>query len=110
MEIENLLKLMELLKEEKKENLNECGSVFQIGEKYIIRTVTFIIVGKLKMVTDKELLFESAAWIADTGRFYDFLKDGSFEEAEPFVDDAIVGRGAIVDGTLWNHDLVRAQK
>lgn len=75
--------------------------IWKIGEKYIVRTVTMITTGELMVVTDKELLFKDAAWIADTGRYADALKDiNVFKEVEPYVNDAIVGRGAIVDGTI----------
>lgn len=51
------------------------------------------VTGKLEKVFDNELLLSNAAWIADTGRFHNAVKDGSFDEVEPFVNDVIVGRG-----------------
>jgi hypothetical protein len=83
---------------------------YKIGESYLIRTVTMIIIGKLQWVGDLELLFSDAAWIADTGRFHDALKKGTLNEIEPFVDDVIVGRTTIIDGTKWNFSLLRTQK
>ena len=72
------------------------------------------IVGELKEVGKKELLFTKASWVADTGRFHDALKSGltaqSSAEIEPFVDDVIVGRNAIVDATIYRHDLPTQQK
>jgi hypothetical protein len=75
------------------------GSAWEVGKNYLIRTVTMINTGKLVAVTDQELVLEDAAWIADTGRFADALKDTKkFSEVEPFPDGkVIVGRGAIVD-------------
>ena len=84
--------------------------MFREGEKYLIRTVTNYVVGVVKQVGDKELLVGSASWVADTGRFHDALKNGGFREVEPYLDDVIVGRGAIVDATVWRHDLPTAQK
>ena len=74
-----------------------------IGNWYLIRTVTMIQTGKLKSVGSKELVLTDACWIADTGRFHDCLKNPeTIKEAEPFIDDVIVGRGAIVDATKWH--------
>lgn len=84
--------------------LNE-DSVWQVGENYLIRTVTMIQIGRLEKITDKELLLSSAAWIADTGRFYDALKSGKLNEVEPFPNDVIIGRGSIIDATQWQHKI-----
>ena len=84
--------------------------VWQIGKNYVIRTVTMIQVGKLVNVTDNELVLEDAAWVADTGRFADFIKDGKVDEVEPFIDRVIVGRHSIIDSTIWRHELLRKQK
>ncbi len=83
---------------------------FKVGENYLVRTVTMIILGRLDEVHNSELLMSSASWIADTGRFYDALKTGKLNEVEPFVDDVIVGRNAIVDASIWSHVLPRDQK
>jgi hypothetical protein len=83
---------------------------YQVGKNYFIRTVTHHITGKLIKVTAKELLLSDAAWIADDGRFYDALKDGKLNEVEPFQDDVIVGRGSLIDATIWRHDLPKSQK
>ncbi len=86
---------------------------FTVGKKYFIRTVTMALVGKLKAVGGQELTLEDAAWVADTGRFGDFLRDGEevVGEVEPFPDgDVFVGRGSIVDMVEWKHELLRKQK
>ena len=73
---------------------------WKIGGKYFIRTVTHHLTGKLVAVTDKELVLEQAAWIADDGRLHDALKaGGKFNEVEPFVNPVIVGRGSLIDAT-----------
>lgn len=69
-----------------------------IGKSYVIRTVTMIQYGTLKAIYPTELVLSDAAWIADTGRFADFLKDPSkANEVEPFSDDVIVNRMSVVD-------------
>jgi hypothetical protein len=56
--------------------------------------------GILIDVTDNELVLSQAAWIADTGRFSNFV-NGTIEpnEVEPFPQDeiVIVGRGSLID-------------
>lgn len=73
-------------------------SPFEIGAIYLIRTVTMIDTGRVVRVTPTEIVLEDAAWIADTGRFADAVKNGNFNEVEPFPDgEVIVGRSAIID-------------
>jgi hypothetical protein len=80
------------------EKTDEKTDVWQIGQHYLIRTVTMIDTGRLVAVTPHELVLEDAAWIADTGRFAQALQSESFSEVEPFPDGRlIIGRGAIVD-------------
>ena len=82
-----------------------------VGQAYLIRTVTMIQTGRLVAVYDKELVLDDAAWVADTGRFYDALSKGTLNEIEPFPDGpVIVGRGAICDAAIWSHPLPRKQK
>jgi len=88
----------------------ESTSPFKIGESYLIRTVTMTQIGRLESVGEHELVLSSAAWIADTGRFYDALKTGKLNEIEPFPNDVIVGRGSIVDATIWTHKMKWEQK
>jgi hypothetical protein len=74
-----------------------------INEFYAIRTVTMINHGRLVEVTPNELVLTEAAWIADTGRFSDFV-NGKIDpsEVEPFPQDqpVIVGRGALIDAVI----------
>ena len=88
----------------------DIQSPYQIGKNYFIRTVTHHYTGKLVKVTPKELVLEDAAWIADDGRFMNALKDGTLNEVEPYQDDIVIGRGAILDATIWKHKLPREQK
>ncbi len=83
---------------------------FEIGKPYLIRTVTHIDIGVVKAVGETELILSDCSWIADTGRFYNALKDGELDEVEPYFDDVVIGRGAIVDATIWRHDLPEVQK
>ena len=71
-----------------------------IGRAYMVRTVTYHDHGTLVGVTDHELVFRQAAWIADSGRWWQFITGKAKpNEVEPFNDGEllIVGRGALVD-------------
>ena len=86
---------------------------FEVGENYFIRTVTFIYTGKLVAVGGMEIVLEDCAWIADTGRFADALKDlKKLNEIEPFPDGRVlIGRGSIIDAHIVRGSSVpRSQK
>lgn len=85
---------------------------YQVGKNYFVKLVTHYLTGKLVRVTPKELVMVDVAWIADTGRYMQFLKDGTLNEVEPYPDgqEVIIGRGALIDATEWKHALPRAQK
>lgn len=83
---------------------------WEVGVRYFVRTVTMFVVGELAWVGRQELVFMDASWIPDTGRFADALRTGRFAEVEPFPDSVIIGRGSIVDATVWTHDLPRHQQ
>lgn len=80
---------------------------WEIGKDYVIRTVTMIYLGKLKAITDKELLLEDCAWIPETSRWNEFLNGKSPNEMEPYPNDVIIGRGGILDATVYKEKLKR---
>lgn len=80
------------------------------GVSYFIRTVTHYLVGQLISIDEHELVLDKAAWIADTGRYSDAIKSGSFSEVEPYVGQVAVGRGAIVDATEYPFQLPLERK
>ena len=89
----------------------DYSNPYILGESYLIRTVTMIYTGRLKAVYDQELVIDNAAWIAETARWSDCLKNGDFKEVEPYPDGrVIIGRGSILDAAVWKHDLPRVQK
>lgn len=112
MNIDNLKQILELLEmtDNNKNLITNKERPFKVGENYLIRTVTMILVGRLEAVYDTEFVLSSASWIADTGRFYDALKTGNLDEVEPFTDDVIVGRGSLIDATIWTNKLPTEQK
>ena len=92
---------------QREKRMREKLTSFRIGEKYLIRTVTNYLLGKLEQVTDTDLLLSDASWVADTGRFHLALRDGVLNEIEPYPNEVIVSRGAIVDAAVWSHELPR---
>jgi len=109
-EYEDLKKVFNI-KDEK--TVCDSGHFFEIGKNYFIRTVTMHLLGRLVAVGDKELVLEECSWIADNGRFHKFL-NGELDsscEVEPFPEgNVIVGRGAVLDATVWKHKLLREVK
>jgi len=82
----------------KEENrVQDVDHPWELGSHYVIRTVTMTQTGVVVAVYPQEIVMKDAAWVADTGRFHDFLKGKSPSEVEPFTDNVIVGRGSIVD-------------
>jgi hypothetical protein len=83
---------------------------WKIGQAYLIRTVTHYYTGRLIEIHQNELVLEKAAWIADTGRYFDALKKGTLNEVEPIIGPCIIARGAIIDAAQWQFDLPEVQK
>jgi hypothetical protein len=83
---------------------------FKIDGKYFIRTVTHAHTGRVKSITGQFITLSDAAWIADTGRFYDALKNTEFSEIEPFSSDLILNMDSIIDATTICGDLPAVQK
>lgn len=76
------------------------GHPYELGEYYAVRTLTMIQTGRLEAVYAGELVLSDACWIADTGRWTQFLLDpASASEVELFNDCAIVQRSNIIDAT-----------
>tara|TARA_R100001480_G_scaffold18283_2_gene27758 strand:+ start:31454 stop:31813 length:360 start_codon:yes stop_codon:yes gene_type:complete len=93
----------------KNSNVKESNQPFKIGKAYLFRLVTHIDIGVVKDVGEKEIVLTNASWIADTGRYNECFKKGvdGLNEVEPYPLDqeVIIGRGALVDSTIWNHKL-----
>lgn len=95
-----------------------CGSktkrgyepIARVGQAIFIRTVTHHYTGRVTKCNRDWLELEDAAWIADDGRFHDFLKTGNANEVEPFVNNVRIPTGCILDVTEWAKALPRDQK
>ena len=87
------------IKKVKLPNGDKSNPFFIVGKEYFLRTVTHYFTGRLIWVGEKELCFEDVAWIADTGRFNEFMAGKTVSEVEPFPQGqrVLIGRGAIID-------------
>lgn len=79
-----------------------------VGEKYFFRTVTYHMTGRVKRVIGSILELENAAWIADSGRFMNAIKQGKLNEVEP-VGRAYLNINTVVDFFPWKHALPEKQ-
>ena len=100
-------KIREQLKEDERGEINSFSDL--VGKSYFFRTVTYHLVGKVKKQIGSFLELENAAWIADSGRFMNFLKDGTANEVEP-VGIAYVNIETVTDFFPWVHKLPSEQK
>jgi hypothetical protein len=75
-----------------------------VGEKFFFRTVTYHLTGRVKKVIGSILELENAAWIADSGRFMNAIKEGKLSEVEP-VGRAFININSVTDFFPWKHPL-----
>lgn len=80
-----------------------------VGEKYFFRTVTYHMTGRVKRVIGNLVELENAAWIADSGRFMQAIKEGKLNEVEP-VGRAFLNIRCVVDFFPWKHALPEKQQ
>jgi len=109
---EDLKKELETLEKKKKTVTIESKGFYQIGEPYLIRTVTMIYIGRLIKSSNNELVLTEACWVPDTGRWQQACQQGSFDEVEPYPKDAevIINREAVLDLFKINFELPTEQK
>lgn len=82
-----------------------------VGQKLYLRTVTYAAVGEVKKIVGRFVHLKTASWVADTGRFMNFIKDGvqSNSEIEP-VGEMFLNMDTVVDFFIWKHKLPTDQK
>ena len=100
-------KIKNQLGEDEKLEINDYADL--IGKNWFIRTVTYHCTGHAVKFVGKFLQLEDAAWVADSGRFMDFIKKGEVNEVEP-VGSMFVNIDSIVDFFPWKHKLLTEQK
>jgi hypothetical protein len=100
-------KLKKQLIEESYKEINDFQDM--VGENFFFRTVTYHLTGRVKKVIGNILQLEEAAWIADSGRFMQAIKEGKLNEVEP-VGTAFINVNSITDFFPWKHKLPVDQK
>jgi len=104
---ETYLKIKDQLSEEEVFDINSYDDL--VGKKFFFRTVTFHMTGQVTGIVGSIAKLKDAAWIADTGRFSQFIKDGKLNEVEP-VGEAYINLQTVVDFFPWKHKLPKEQK
>ena len=67
-----------------------------VGQKLFIRTVTYHMTGEVVKRMGAFIQLKDAAWIADSGRFNEAIKNGTLSEVEP-VGTAWINLSSVVD-------------
>ena len=81
-----------------------------IGKKFLFRTVTYFLVGKVEREIGRGIFkLSDASWVADTGRFMNCIKESKLNEIEP-VGTAFINLNSVVDFFPWKHKLPTRQK
>ena len=84
------------------------------GGVMLIETVTKYFVGEVVSVHPQEIVIRDACWVANTGRYNEFLSTGDggeYAEMEPCPEGPVlIGRGAIVNAQSYPHGLIRVVK
>jgi len=91
-------------------NNNVLVAPVEIGRAYLFRTVTHIEVGRVTAVNGVFITLGDASWIADTGRYHDCLKNGTFSEVEPYPVSTTINSSSLINYAPWPHELPRKQK
>lgn len=101
---DDVTKLFEILKQSQSHS-------YEVGRNYFIRTVTMAYTGRLVDVTDTDLVMEDCAWVADTGKYHNFLMTGQASEVEPYPTDVkvLINRFSVIDASPWKHALFTKQ-
>jgi hypothetical protein len=83
---------------------------FSVGEKVFIRTVTHHLTGRVSAICGNFIVLDTAAWIADDGRFMECIEQGKINEVEPVSCPVRVNTSSIIDVYEWRHELPTKQK
>lgn len=102
MNLEKLKQAIEISKMlELGDQLESQDSHYEVGKPYMIQTVTAFYKGILEKLTPTEFVLTDCSWVADTGRFSEFVQDETdtiVKEEEPFPKEmkVIISRSAML--------------
>jgi len=100
-------KIKEQLGEKERIDISSLDEL--VGKKIFFRTVTYHLLGKVVKRMGNIFQLEDASWIADSGRFMDFIMKGKVNEVEP-VGDWFINIDTVTDFGIWKYDLLTEQK
>lgn len=66
-----------------------------VGDKVLIETPTKFWSGRVAFVDSTKIALDTAAWIANTGRYMPAIAKGDFDEVEP-VPQVTIAVGAVI--------------
>lgn len=93
---------------------NKKSISYEVGKSYLIETVTKYYLGRVKEITDYEIVLENAAWIADTGRYSTALEKGlegiDNSEIEIITNNPAITITGIIMGVEYSHKLPTTTK
>ena len=106
---EDMVKVKELLGQNGFKDIKSYEDL--VGEKIFFRTVTYHALGEVKKIVGRFVHLKNASWVADTGRFMNFLKEGlqTNSEIEP-TGEMFLNIDTVVDFFYWRHKLPTEQK
>lgn len=117
MTIQNLQQMLTLLNQLESPATTTSQTMFTIGAKYYIRTVTHHQVGECVGVetvgNTPFVVLKNASWVADSGPWNEALTKGlvaSNCEVEPCPGLVRVNVTSIIDVFDWSHDLPKEVK
>lgn len=107
--------LLDLIGEALNGSVKSSDIPFEVGEAYFFRTVTYHTLGKVKKIVGNFLVLEEASWVADSGRFNEFINEGkvyesSSSEIEPLEVNPVISLSSIVDAFPWKFPMPRKVK
>ena len=83
----------------------EVTSPVSIGDKVLIRTVTYHMLGRVADIRGSWVLLEESSWVASSGQWGKAIANGVLSEVEVGGTGAWVNLDTAVDIHPWNHDL-----
>jgi len=96
---------------EKGKQQTEANHPYQEGQVWFFFCATRYVIGRVQKVFPLEILLSEASWVPNTGRMYNVLLKGEFEEVEPYPSGTcVIGRLAVNDASLCNFEPPRKQK
>lgn len=85
---------------------------YEVGTSIVIRTDAYHYIGTIAQSIVGWVMLEPAVWLADSGRWGEFLATGLTDrtEVEPYPAECWIPTHRILDASTWNHPVPREAK